>query len=258
MKRPIRYSILVILGSAMTACATSPQPVVYVHPTRGQGVEQASRDQAECQTWAKQQTGFDPAMDTAKGAAVGAAVGAVGGAAAGAAVGAATGGSPGKGAAIGAVAGGLGGAGVGAAVGYARSKDGYDKAYAACMSAHGYAVTGHGMEHPQVAAPPPPPVAVAPPPIVIQTPPQLVVVPGTPVYYAPAVNFNYFVYGGHYYVLHNGAWFYAAGYSGPWTYVALEHVPQPVLAVPAHYYKVPPGHWKSGGCPPGLAKQGRC
>ena len=139
MKRLIRFSILVILGSAMTACATSPQPVVYVHPTRGQGVEQASRDQAECQTWAKQQTGFDPVMDTAKGAAVGAAVGAVGGAAAGAAVGAATGGSPGKGAAIGAVAGGLGGAGVGAAVGYAKSKEGYDKAYATCMSTHGYA-----------------------------------------------------------------------------------------------------------------------
>ena len=259
MKRLIRYSILLVLGSAMTGCATSPQPFVYVYPARGQGVEQVSRDQAECQAWAKQQTGFDPAMDTAKGAAVGAAVGAVGGAAAGAAVGAATG-SPGKGAAIGAVAGGLGGAGVGAAVGYSMSKDGYDKAYAACMSAHGYAVAAQGVGQPQAAAPPPPPplaasvppppVVVAQPPVIIQTPPQLVVVPGTPVYYAPGVNFNYFAYGGQYYVFHGGEWFYATAYSGPWGYIALEHVPQPVLAVPVPYYKVPPGHWKRHGPPP--------
>ncbi len=257
MKRLIRYSILVVLGSAMTGCATLPQPGVYVYPARGQGMEQVSRDQAECQAWSKQQTGFDPAMDTAKGAGVGAAVGALGGAAAGAAIGAATG-SPGKGAAIGAAAGGLGGAGVGAAVGYAKSKEGYDKAYAACMSAHGYATAAQGIEQPQAAGPPPPPVVVAAPPVMIQTPPQLVVVPGTPVYYAPGVNFNYFAYGGQYYVFHNGAWFYAMAYSGPWTYIALEHVPQPVLAVPVQYYRVPPGHWKSGGCPPGLAKQGRC
>ena len=260
MKRLIRYSILVVLASAMAACATSPQPVVYVYPTRGQGVEQVSRDQAECQAWAKHQTGFEPAMDTAKGAAVGAAVGALGGAAAGAAVGAATG-SPGKGAAIGAVAGGLGGAGVGAAVGYAKSKDGYDQAYAACMSAHGYAAATQGIERPQIAGPPPPPpppVVVAPPPVIMQTPPQLVVVPGMPVYYAPGGNFNYFVYGGRNYVFHNGAWFYATAYNGPWTYIALEHVPQPVLSVPVQYYRVPPGHSKSGWCPPGLAKQGRC
>lgn len=257
MKRLIRHSILVVLGSTMTACATSPQPVAYVYPTRGQGVEQVSRDQAECQAWAKQQTGFEPAMDTAKGAAVGAAVGALGGAAAGAAIGAATG-SPGKGAAIGAVAGGLGGAGVGAAVGYAKSKEGYDKAYTACMSAHGYPAAAQGMEHQAAGPPPPPPVVVAPPPVMMQAPPQLVVVHGTPVYYAPGVDFNYFVYGGRNYVFHNGAWFYATAHNGPWTYIALEHMPQPVLAVPVQYYKVPPGHWKSGGCPPGLAKQGRC
>jgi hypothetical protein len=257
MKRLVRDSILVVLGSTMTACATSPQRVAYVYPTRGQGVEQVSRDQAECQVWAKQQTSFDPAMDTAKGAGVGAAVGALGGAAAGAAVGAATG-NAGKGAAIGAVAGGLGGAGVGAAVGYAKSKEGYDNAYAACMSAHGYAAAAQGMEHQTAGPPPPPPVVVAPPSVIMQAPPQLVVVPGTPVYYAPRVDFNYFVYGGRNYVFHNGAWFYATAHSGPWTYIALEHVPQPVLAVPVQYYKVPTGHGKSGWCPPGLAKQGRC
>ena len=251
MKRLIGYSILLAFGSAMTGCAT-PQPGVYSYPARGQAVEQVSRDQAECQAWAKQQTGFHPAMDTAKGAGVGAAIGALGGAAAGAAVGAAAG-NAGKGAAIGAAAGGLGGAGVGAAVGYAKSKDGYDKAYAVCMSARGYAVTGQ----PQAAAPasapappPPPQVVAAAPPVVIQSPPQLVVVPGTPVYYAPGLNVNFFYYGGQYYTLHNNAWFVATAYNGPWAFMAVEYVPQPVLAVPVQYYKVPPGHWKKHGPPP--------
>jgi hypothetical protein len=30
----------------------------------------------------------------------------------------------------------------------------------------------------------------------------------------------------------------------------VEHVPQPILAVPVTYYKAPPGHWKKGGPPP--------
>jgi hypothetical protein len=34
-----------------------------------------------------------------------------------------------------------------------------------------------------------------PPPVVIAAPPQVVVVPGSPVYYAPAVGFNLFVRG---------------------------------------------------------------
>jgi hypothetical protein len=253
MKRLIRYSIFFVLGSALTGCATPPQPAVYVYPPRGQHVEQVGRDQAACQAWAKQQTGFDPAMDTVKGAGVGAAIGAVGGAATGAAIGAATG-NAGKGAAVGAAAGALGGAGIGAAVGYARSKEGYDNAYAACMSGHGYAVAAQGAPAP----PPPPMVVAAPPPVVIQAPPQLVVVPGTPVYHAPGLNYNYFVYGGRHYVFHNGAWSYATTYNGPWISIALEHVPQPVLAVPVQYYRVPPGRSKSGWCPPGLAQQGRC
>jgi hypothetical protein len=92
---------------------------------------------------------------------------------------------------------------------------------------------------------PPPPVYV------LAAPPPLVVVPGSPVYYAPAVSFNYFVYGGRYYTFHDGAWFAARGYNGPWAFVAPAHVPAPVLAVPVAYYKVPPGHLKRVGPPPG-------
>ncbi len=95
-----------------------------------------------------------------------------------------------------------------------------------------------------IGTPPPPP---PPPPVVVAAPPQLVVVPGTPVYYAPGVSFNYFVYGRRYFTFHDGSWFVATTYNGPWTFVAVEQVPRQVLAVPVAYYKVPPGHMKKGG-----------
>src|SRR5262245_38991723 len=114
-----------------------------------------------------------------------------------------------------------------------------------------------------------------PPAIVLPAPPRVVVVPNSPVSYAPSVDFNLFVYGGRYYSFHEGSWFYASRHSGPWTFMPTERVPRPVIGVPVTYYKVPPGHAKkmanmpagpsgpgpSGpgrGCPPGLAKQGRC
>jgi hypothetical protein len=74
-----------------------------------------------------------------------------------------------------------------------------------------------------------------------------VVVPGTPVYYAPGVTYNLFVHAGRYYSLHQGIWFTAATHTGPWVVVAHERVPQPVLAVPMAYYKIPPGHAKKLG-----------
>ena len=106
-----------------------------------------------------------------------------------------------------------------------------------------------------IGSPPPPP------PIVVAAPPQLVVVPGTPVYYAPGLNVNFFFHKGRYYTFHGGSWFVASAHNGPWTFVALERVPQPILVVPVQYYKVPPGHWKKGGPPPwaahGKGKKGK-
>jgi hypothetical protein len=107
----------------------------------------------------------------------------------------------------------------------------------------------------------------APPPIVVASPPRVVVVPGSPVYYAPDANVNLFVYGGRYYTFHQGAWFVGPKHSGPWTFVAVERVPAPVVAVPVKYYRVAPGHGVAPGpdkgpqgshCPPGQAKKGRC
>ncbi len=86
--------------------------------------------------------------------------------------------------------------------------------------------------------------------IQIGAPPQLVVVPGMPVYYAPAVPYNYFFYGGQYYVFHGGGWYFAPGYDGPWVVIPVEYVPRPILAVPVPYYKHRPGHWKKKHGPP--------
>jgi len=138
MKRAVGV-VLVML--AVSACATSepPRPSTFTTPIQGQSAEQHARDTNECQFAAKQQTGYDPATETAKGAGIGAAIGALGGAAAGAAIGAATG-SAGTGAAIGAATGAVGGAAVGGGYKYSKSKEGYEQAYATCMSHKGYQV----------------------------------------------------------------------------------------------------------------------
>ena len=80
--------------------------------------------------------------------------------------------------------------------------------------------------------------------IQIGSPPPMVVVPGTTVYHAPSVPHDYFWYGGRYYVLHEGAWYYSQGYNGPWMAIAVHQVPQSIIVVPTHYYKIPPGHMK--------------
>src|SRR5712692_3807929 len=128
------WAALIGFAAALSGCASGPaaQPSAYVYPQKGQTAEKQSRDTADCQHWAKQQTGFDPLTDSAKGAGVGALVGALGGAAAGAAIGAATG-HAGTGAAIGA-------AGVGGTYHYTKTKEGYDRAFSACMSARAYTV----------------------------------------------------------------------------------------------------------------------
>lgn len=138
MKRAVGAVLVMVV---LSGCASSsPGPSVAAYPMKGQSPEQQGRDAGECQVWAKQQSGYDPTMDTAKGAGVGLALGALAGAATGAAVGAATG-HAGSGAAVGAVVGGVGGTAVGAGYGYTKTKGGYDKAYSACMTGKGYSVS---------------------------------------------------------------------------------------------------------------------
>ena len=137
----LKRSVPAVLATIMlVGCASATQPSVAAYPAKGQSAEQQAKDGGECQTWAKQQTGFDPASEAGKGAAIGAVIGAIGGAAAGAAIGAASGGGAGKGAAVGVAVGGLGGAAGGGAYQYSKSKEGYDRAYGACMEGRGYTV----------------------------------------------------------------------------------------------------------------------
>jgi hypothetical protein len=137
------------------ALAQARAPIVY--PSNGQNMQQQSKDEGECRTWAQQQTGFNPSTgiqyspgpsgpqgEVVRGAARGAAVGAVGGA---------IGGNAGKGAAI--------GAGVGATAGllgrgrqqrqteqaqeqavanYNAQVANYNRAFGACMSGRGYTI----------------------------------------------------------------------------------------------------------------------
>ena len=135
--------------------AEAQKPVVY--PAKGQSAEQQQKDQAECDTWAKQTTGVDPvAVAQAPTSTQGSTVGGgqrVRGAARGAA----------GGALVGAIAGDAGtGAGVGAVVGTmaggrrARQEraqqqqqaeaqkqqtiNTYYRAFAACLEGRGYSI----------------------------------------------------------------------------------------------------------------------
>ncbi|NIR32405.1 MAG: hypothetical protein GWN84_24495 [Gammaproteobacteria bacterium] len=143
------------LMALLAAPATGQQ--MFFYPAQGQSAQQQSKDQAECNAWAAQQTGYNPMRSQAappqqaqqggavRGAARGAAVGAVGGA---------IGGDAGKGAAI--------GAGVGALIGAMRRADqraqqeqaqrqheqqqaqargAYERAMRACMEGRGYSAS---------------------------------------------------------------------------------------------------------------------
>lgn len=101
-------------------------------------------------------------------------------------------------------------------------------------------------------------INVTPPPVIAVAPPRVVVVPNSPVRYAPDSSVNLFVYGGRYYTFHEGHWFVGPKHNGPWTFVAVERVPAPVVAVPVKYYRVAPAPHPAGHCPPGQAKKGRC
>jgi hypothetical protein len=149
--------VLLFLWQAEAQQSISSSLGVIVYPAKGQAAQQQNKDEGECYTWAKQQTGIDPVAvanqpTKQEGPAVGggerargAARGAVGGLAVGAIAG-----DAGKGAAVGAVA--------GTVVGGHRARQNkaakeqqaeqnkaatlqhFNKAFGVCMEGRGYTV----------------------------------------------------------------------------------------------------------------------
>lgn len=80
-------------------------------------------------------------------------------------------------------------------------------------------------------------ISIGTPPVVVAPAPAVVVEPGAPVYY----------YDGRYFSYYDGGWLVAERHEGPWGYVAVELVPQPVLALPGAYERMPRGHFRELG-----------
>jgi hypothetical protein len=82
-----------------------------------------------------------------------------------------------------------------------------------------------------------------PPPYQIAAPPPVVVIPGTYVYMVPDIGADIFFYSGSWYRLHQGRWFNARAYNGPWMYVPDPRVPRALVLLPPDYRRIPPG-WR--------------
>jgi hypothetical protein len=145
----------VVIAALAQSVAAQGKPIAY--PSKGQSPQQQQSDDGACYSWAKSNTGIDPATaSTAPPPPSGPAVGGgerVGGAARGAAGGAVIGaiaGDAGKGAAIGAAAGTMAGGArarqnrrAQQANAQAQSQgamDTYYRAWAACMQGRGYSI----------------------------------------------------------------------------------------------------------------------
>ncbi len=81
-------------------------------------------------------------------------------------------------------------------------------------------------------------INLGPPPVVIAEPPEMVVVPQTMVYFAPGISTDLFFTAGFWWRPHDGRWFRAAAYGGPWVVVGFSHVPVEVVRLPRNYRTV--------------------
>lgn len=162
MRMIVITTVLILFATLGSGPVLAQDLIIY--PNKGQSQEQLDKDKYECYSWAKQQTGFDPMQQpkatepppqqqaqqggVVRGGARGALVGVTAGAIAG---------DAGKGAAIGAASGALiGGArrqdqmrqqeqaeqqwAQEQAATYTKNRDGYDRAYGACLEGRGYTV----------------------------------------------------------------------------------------------------------------------
>ena len=156
MKTTIILAMLLFLATFFAGSALAQEPVIY--PAKGQSQDQMEKDKFECYSWGKNESGFDPmqppptteAPPQRKGGAV---RGAARGAALGYGAGKVFGDSGSKGAKYGAATGAVVGgsrrrsqqkqqqqAQQQQAAQYSQSRDGYNRAYSACLEGRGYTV----------------------------------------------------------------------------------------------------------------------
>jgi len=78
-------------------------------------------------------------------------------------------------------------------------------------------------------------ISVPLPGLFIPAPPVMAAMPGSAVYYPPAVSVDIFFYHGKWYRPHQQGWYISSGYNGPWRPVAVERVPRAVMNIPPGY-----------------------
>ena len=150
-----QYSLRLVIVAMFAASASAQQ---FAYPAKGQSASQQKKDEAECHTWAIQQSKYDPAKPPPATAAAKPATTATGttpgagvrGAARGAVVGEVVGGDAGAGAAAGAAAGRAQSRRQNAAQGQQQQQQSnqqqqagqqaYEKARGACLEGRGYTV----------------------------------------------------------------------------------------------------------------------
>lgn len=65
----------------------------------------------------------------------------------------------------------------------------------------------------------------APPPVVVEAPPTMLFLGQPGVFVAVGVPYDIFFVSGRYYYFHDGHWFWASGYGGPWVFVEGRSLP---------------------------------
>ena len=82
--------------------------------------------------------------------------------------------------------------------------------------------------------------------------PEMAPVSGSPAYYAPGMDTNFFFYDGMYWVFKDDNWYASSWYNGPWAALHPEAVPLFSLQIPVSYYRQPPAFfrgWQPNGPP---------
>ena len=64
-----------------------------------------------------------------------------------------------------------------------------------------------------------------PPAVVVEAPPEMIIVPEAGVYVAVGVPYDIYFINARYYYFHNGYWYWARGYGGPWVHVEYRTLP---------------------------------